>query len=98
MSASCWEPSWSLARRGRFAAIVAVLGAAASVVLLLLALGSLLAALRDDPGTLGKRYQLTAALPAERAPAAAAIPGVRDAAPRYEIDAVSATALGRPFG
>ena len=85
------------ARRLRFAAIVAVLGAAASVVLLLLALGSLLAALRDDPGTLGKRYQLTAALPAERAPAARAIPGVRDAAPRYEIDAVSSTALGSPL-
>src|SRR5262249_12705153 len=37
------------ARRLRFASVVAVLGAAASVVLLLLALASLLQRLRDDP-------------------------------------------------
>jgi ABC-type lipoprotein release transport system permease subunit len=85
------------AHRLRFAAIVAVLGAAAAVVLLLLALGSLLTSLRDDPGTLGKRYELTTRLPAELAPTVSAIPGVSDAAPRYEADAVSATALGSPL-
>jgi hypothetical protein len=85
------------ARRARFAAVVAVLGAAASVVLLLLALATLLQRLRDDPATLGKRYQLTAALPADDARAVAAIPGVAAAAPRFSVDAVSATALGSPL-
>jgi ABC-type lipoprotein release transport system permease subunit len=85
------------AHRVRFVLLVAVLGAAAAVVLLLASLASLLVTLRDDPGTLGKRYQLTARLAADRAPEARAIAGVRDAAPRYEVDAVSATALGSPL-
>jgi ABC-type antimicrobial peptide transport system permease subunit len=100
------------AHRVRFALLVAVLGAAAAVILLLLALASLLTTLRDDPATLGKRYQLTARLPslrsgpspaprarldAGRAADVEAIPGVRDAAPRYEVNAVSATALGSPL-
>jgi hypothetical protein len=85
------------ARRGRFAAVVAVLGTAAGVVLLLLALASLLVRLRDDPATLGKRYQLTTRLPAGDAGAVQAIPGVRAAAPRFSVDAVSAVALGSPL-
>jgi ABC-type lipoprotein release transport system permease subunit len=85
------------ARRVRFAAVVAVLGTAAGVVLLLLALASLLQALRDDPATLGKRYQLTAQLPPGVADAVAAIPGVQAAAPRYSLDAVSASSLGSPL-
>jgi ABC-type lipoprotein release transport system permease subunit len=85
------------ARRVRFAAVVAVLGTAASVVLLLLALASLLQALRDDPATLGKRYQLTAQLPPDVTNAVEAIPGVEAAAPRYSIDAVSASSLGSPL-
>jgi ABC-type lipoprotein release transport system permease subunit len=85
------------AHRARFGVLVVVLGAAAAVVLLLVSLASLLATLRDDPGTLGKRYQLTARLPAESAPQVRAIAGVGDAAPRYEVDAVSATALGSPL-
>jgi hypothetical protein len=85
------------AHRARFGVLVVVLGAAAAVVLLLVSLASLLATLRDDPGTLGKRYQLTARLPPESAPQVRAIPGVGEAAPRYEVDAVSATALGSPL-
>jgi ABC-type lipoprotein release transport system permease subunit len=85
------------ARRARFAAVVAVLGTAAGVVLLLLALASLLQRLRDDPATLGKRYELTARLPADAASAVAAIPGVQAAAPRFSVDAVSATSLGSPL-
>jgi hypothetical protein len=50
------------ARRARWAATVAVLGAASATLLLLLALASLLVALRDDPGTVGKRYAVTANL------------------------------------
>ena len=85
------------AHRARFVALVAVLGAAAAVMLLLLALASLLTTLRDDPATLGKRYQLTAGLHPGRAQEVEAIPGVRGAAPRYEVDAVSATSLGSPL-
>jgi ABC-type antimicrobial peptide transport system permease subunit len=85
------------AHRARFAALVAVLGAAAAVILLLLALASLLTTLRDDPATLGKRYQLTAGLDADRMRDVEAIPGVSAAAPRYEVDAVSGTALGSPL-
>jgi ABC-type lipoprotein release transport system permease subunit len=85
------------ARRLRFASVVAVLGAAASVVLLLLALASLLQRLRDDPATLGKRYQLTTRLPASERAAVEAIPGVRAAAVRYSTDAVGASALGTPL-
>jgi hypothetical protein len=85
------------ARRVRFAAVVGVLGTAASVVLLLLALASLLQALRDDPATLGKRYQLTAQLPASAAGAVEAIPGVQAAGPRFSLDAVSASSLGSPL-
>jgi ABC-type antimicrobial peptide transport system permease subunit len=85
------------AHRVRYVLLVGVLGAAAAVVLLLASLASLLTTLRDDPGTLGKRYQITAELPAGRAPDVRAVAGVRDAAPRYEVDAVSATALGSPL-
>ena len=85
------------ARRARFAALVVVLGAATGVVLLLLALASLLQALRDDPATLGKRYQLTTRLPDTATDAVQAIPGVRDAAVRYSADAVSASSLGSPL-
>jgi ABC-type antimicrobial peptide transport system permease subunit len=85
------------ARRARFGALVGVLGGALAVVLLLLGLASLLTALRDDPSTLSKRYQLSARLPAESAPQVRAIPGVLAAAPRYELTAVSATELGSPL-
>jgi ABC-type antimicrobial peptide transport system permease subunit len=85
------------ARRARFAALVSVLGAATGVVILLLALASLLTSLRDDPATLGKRYQLTVGLGPDRVPEVEAIPGVRAATPRYEVDAVSATVLGSPL-
>lgn len=85
------------ARRARYAAVVAVLGSAAAVVLLLLALASLLEALRDDPATLGKRFSITAQLPADRVDEVRAIPGVEAAAPRYEQQATSANALGSPL-
>jgi ABC-type antimicrobial peptide transport system permease subunit len=85
------------ARRARHALVVAVLGTAAGVALLLLALASLLVALRDDPATLGKRYQLQVRLDESRLDEVRALPGVADAAPRFEVDAVSATALGSPL-
>ena len=84
------------ARRARWSALVLVLGTAAATMLLMLDLASLLERLRDEPATIGKRYQLTARLPASDAPAVAAIPGVRDAAPRYVVNGGASFALGSP--
>jgi hypothetical protein len=86
----------ALARRGRAAASVAVLAISGAVVLLMLGLASLVAALRDDPGSVGKRYDLTARLPADRAPEVRALPGVADAAPRYVVQGADSFALGEP--
>ena len=63
-------------------------------MLLLLALASALSALETDPAALGKRYQLTASLPADAVGQVRAIPGVQDAAPRYEVQAVDSFSLG----
>jgi predicted lysophospholipase L1 biosynthesis ABC-type transport system permease subunit len=86
----------ALARRGRAAATVAVLAVSGAVVLLMLGLASLVAALRDDPGSVGKRYDLAARLPAERAAEVRALPGVADAAPRYVVQGADSFALGEP--
>jgi ABC-type antimicrobial peptide transport system permease subunit len=86
----------AFARRARTAATAVVVGSATAVVLLMLALASFLGRLQDDPGVVGKRYQLTASLPAERAGEAGELPGVAGAAPRYETDAVDSFELGQP--
>ena len=75
---------------------VAVLGACVAIVALLLALASLLVALRDDPGTLGKRYDIAVALPADRLPAVERIPGVQAASLRYQVQGADSYALGEP--
>jgi ABC-type antimicrobial peptide transport system permease subunit len=82
------------ARRARLAATVLTLGFSTAFVLLMLALASALSALETDPGALGKRYQLTAALPADQAAEVRGLPGVQAAAPRYEIHAVDSFSLG----
>ncbi|MGI9185357.1 MAG: ABC transporter permease [Solirubrobacteraceae bacterium] len=82
------------ARRGRLAATVVTLGVSAGFVLLLLALASALSALETDPGALGKRYQLSSALPAAAAQQVRAVPGVQAAAPRYQVEAADSYALG----
>jgi hypothetical protein len=86
----------ALARRGRAAATVAVLAVSGAVVLLMLGLASLVAALRDDPGSVGKRYDLSAQLPAGRAAEVRSLPGVADAAPRYVVQGADSFALGEP--
>ena len=88
---------FALARRGRWAAAVATVAACAGIVLLMLGLASLLERLRDDPGTVGKRYQLTARLDPSLVPAVERIPGVDAAAPRYAVDASDAFRLGEPL-
>jgi predicted lysophospholipase L1 biosynthesis ABC-type transport system permease subunit len=86
----------ALARRGRAAATIAVLAVSAAVVLLMLGLASLVAALRDDPGSVGKRYDLSARLPADRAADVRGLPGVAAAAPRYVVQGADSFALGEP--
>jgi hypothetical protein len=76
---------------------VATIGVCAGVVTLMLALASLLERLRDDPGTVGKRYQLTARAGPGLADDVRAIPGVADAAPRYTVDAADSFRLDKPF-
>ena len=86
----------ALARRGRAAATLVVLTVSGAVILLMLGLASLVAALRDDPGSVGKRYQLTANLDPSALPAVRAIPGVADAGARYVVRGADSFALGEP--
>jgi predicted lysophospholipase L1 biosynthesis ABC-type transport system permease subunit len=85
------------ARRARMTATAITLGASTAFVLLMLALASALASLETDPGALGKRYQLTASLPASDAAHVRSIHGVQAAAPRYEIEAVDSFSLDEPI-
>ncbi|MBV9820097.1 MAG: hypothetical protein JOZ07_17335 [Solirubrobacterales bacterium] len=82
------------ARRARLAVTIATLGLSAAFVLLLLALASELSSLETDPGALGKRYALTAALPPSAAARVRRIPGVLAAAPRYEVQGADSFDLG----
>ena len=82
------------AKRMRLITTAATLGFSTAFVLLMLTLASALSSLETDPGALGKRYQLTADLPASAVPHVRAIPGVMAAAPRYESEAVDSFSLG----
>jgi ABC-type antimicrobial peptide transport system permease subunit len=82
------------ARRTRLAATALTLGGSAAFVLLMLALASALNALATDPGALGKRYQLTANLPATASQSVKRIAGVQAVAPRYEDEALDSFSLG----
>jgi ABC-type lipoprotein release transport system permease subunit len=88
---------FATAARARWLASVATIGVCAGIVTLMLALASLLERLRDDPGTVGKRYQLTVSLDPSLADDVRAIPGVADAAPRYVVDAADSFRLDEPF-
>jgi hypothetical protein len=83
----------ALARRARLTAAIAALGTSCAFVLLMLALAAALSALETDPGALGKRYQLDAALPASAVPRVARLPGVAAVAPRYELEALDSFSL-----
>ena len=73
---------------------MATIAVCAGVVTLMLALASLLERLRDDPGTVGKRYQLTVRLPEYMPPSVRAIPGVEAVGARYAVDAADSFRLG----
>lgn len=82
------------ARRIRLLTTAVTLGFSAAFVLLMLALASALTSLETDPGALGKRYQLTAQLPASAAAHVRRIRGVQAVAPRYETEAADSFSLG----
>ena len=88
---------FAVAARGRFAASVATIAVCAGVVTLMLALAALLERLRDDPGAIGKRYQLTVRLDPFELDAVRAIPGVADAAERYQAEVADSFRLGEPL-
>jgi ABC-type lipoprotein release transport system permease subunit len=86
-----------LAARARWAAGVATIAVCAGIVLLMLALASLLVRLRDDPGTLGKRYDLTVAAGEQLVRAIERVDGVDAATERYAVSASDAFRLGEPL-
>ena len=87
----------ALARPFRAAALVAVVSASAAVILLMLTIAAVLRSLEHDAQTLGTRYQLT--VPAAESSLARihSVPGVADAAPRYQVDAADSFDLGESF-
>ncbi|HTE63447.1 MAG TPA: FtsX-like permease family protein, partial [Solirubrobacteraceae bacterium] len=88
---------FALAARGRFAASVATIAVCAGVVTLMLALAALLERLRDDPGAIGKRYELTVRLSPFEVDDVKAISGVADASERYQADVADSFRLGEPL-
>jgi hypothetical protein len=87
---------FAVAHRARFAAAVATVGACAGVVALMLSLASLLEALRDDPGTLGRKYALQVQPDTALLDGIRATPGVADAGTRYAVEAADSFRLGQP--
>jgi ABC-type antimicrobial peptide transport system permease subunit len=88
---------FATAARGRWVASVATIAVCAGVITLMLALASLLERLRDDPGTVGKRYQLTVDAPGSLLPSIRRVPGVDAAGERYSVDAADSFRLGEPL-
>jgi len=88
---------FAVAARGRFAAAIATIAVCAGVVTLMLALATLLDRLRDDPGTIGKRYELTVRLNPFDVDAVKAIPGVAGASERYQAEVADSYRLGEPL-
>jgi ABC-type lipoprotein release transport system permease subunit len=75
---------------------VATIAVCAGVVTLMLALASLLERLRSDPGTVGKKYQLSLTLDPSLISDAANVPGVAAVGRRYQVDAADSFRLGEP--
>ncbi len=86
-----------LARPVRGLSAVIVLGLAASLILLVLSIASVLRSLDERPQALGTRYQLTLPAGQPAVEAARATPGVDDAATRYETPAADSFRLDEPF-
>ncbi len=87
---------FSTAARARWVAAVATIAVCAGVVTLMLALASLLERLREDPGTIGKRYQIAVTLDPWLVNEAERLPGVAAVGERYSVDAADSFRLGEP--
>jgi len=87
----------AFSRPARLGGTALVLAVSTGVVALMLALASLLVELRDDPAALGKRYEVAAILDPDRVDEVRELPGVADAAPRYEVQAANSFQLGATF-
>ncbi len=87
---------FATAARARWVAAVATIAVCAGVVTLMLALASLLERLRSDPGTVGKKYQLSLTLDSNLIADAAKMPGVAAVGRRYQLDAADSFRLGEP--
>jgi ABC-type lipoprotein release transport system permease subunit len=87
----------ALARPFRTAATVAVLGASAAIILLILTIATVLAGLRTSPAAVGRRYQLTVDGPASASGEVARMRGVSAVTPRWSLDAADSFDLGEPF-
>jgi ABC-type antimicrobial peptide transport system permease subunit len=88
---------FATAARARWLAAVATIAVCAGVVTLMLALASLLERLREDPGTIGKRYQIAVTLNPSLLGEAARLPGVAAVGERYSVDAADSFRLGEPM-
>jgi ABC-type lipoprotein release transport system permease subunit len=84
----------AMARRARLSATIVSLATCSAFVLLLVALANELSALESDPAALGRRYQLSASLPASAVNRVRSLPGVEAVAPRYELSALDSFSLG----
>ncbi len=87
----------ALARPFRAAALVAVVSASAAVALLILTIAAVLRHLEHDAQTLGTRYQLTVPAAESSLASIRRVPGVADAAPRYQVEAADSFDLGESF-
>ncbi len=81
-------------RWGRTLTTALVVGAATSVILLMLALASFLQDLQNDPGAIGKRFQISARAAPGQVDEIGSLPGVAQASERYEIDGLDSYRLG----
>ena len=81
----------------RTAATAIVMASSIAVVLLLLALATTLERLENDPGTIGKHYQLTSHTSVLALPRIRRIPGVTAAAQRFSNPVVDSFHLGESF-
>ena len=82
------------ARRTRALATVAVLTVSAGVVLAMLGMATLLDRLQNDPGLVGKRYQLSVTAPRSKLGEIRRTPGVATASPRYVVLGADSFQLG----
>jgi len=81
----------------RTAATAIVMASSIAVVLLLLALATTLQRLENDPGAIGKRYQLTSHTSVLALPRIRRIPGVAAAAQRFSTPVADSFQLGESF-